>query len=165
MDLYGKITDPLIVLDGVPMPEHSIGLDQISPADIDFIEILRGAEASIYGIKGGAGVISINTRRGPDYTSYGNSNLRIISPVMYHVSPSFEMPDYSNDLVKNNLNPDPRTTIYWNSNIATDANGEAAINFYTADNATNYTVTVTGLTANGELVYKRVVISNTGKSR
>jgi hypothetical protein len=164
-DMHQKITDPLIVMDGVPMPENSIALDQMDPADIDFIEVLRGAEASIYGINGGAGVISINTRHGPDYTNYGNSNLHLIKPVTYHVSPNFVMPDYSNDLIKNSSNPDPRTTIYWNGNITTDANGEAVINFYTADVAANYTITVIGLTANGELVTKHVSISNTGKNK
>ena len=74
------------------------------------------------------------------------------------------MPDYSNKEIKNRSNPDPRTTIYWNGNISTDTNGEASINFYTADNVTNYAITITGLTANGDLVYKRVIIANTGKS-
>ena len=75
------------------------------------------------------------------------------------------MPDYSDKEIKNSSFPDSRTTIYWNGNITTDANGEADISFYTADNATNYTITVTGLTKNGDLVYKRVIIGNAGKSR
>ena len=50
-------------------------------------------------------------------------------------------------------------------NITTDANGEANINFYTADNVTNYTIIITGLTEKGDLVYKRMTIGNTGKSR
>jgi uncharacterized protein YfaS (alpha-2-macroglobulin family) len=79
--------------------------------------------------------------------------------------PKFEMPDYSNQEVRNSPAPDPRTTIYWNGDIVTDANGEADINFYTGDNVTNYTVTITGLTANGDLVYKRVAIGNKGKGR
>ena len=89
----------------------------------------------------------------------------MFTPVTYHVCPAFEMPDYSNKEVKNSPAPDPRTTIYWNGGIVTDTNGEAYISFYTGDNVTNYTVIITGLTATGELVYKRVVIENKGKGR
>jgi hypothetical protein len=93
------------------------------------------------------------------------SNLRAFTPLTYHVCPKFEMPDYSDKKTKDSPFPDSRTTIYWNGNITTGANGETDISFYTADDAENYSITVTGLTENGDLVYKRVTIANTGKSR
>ena len=140
-------------------------LNSLNPADIDFIEVLRGGEAGMYGF----GVEMVLSQSIPNMAltkqTYSNSNLRVFTPVTYHVCPKFEMPDYSNKEIKNSSNPDPRTTIYWNGNITTDANGEASINFYTADNVTNYIITVTGLTENGDLVYKRVIIDNTGKSQ
>jgi hypothetical protein len=108
--------------------------------------------------------VSINTKHGPSKADYSHSNLRVFTPVTYHVSPKFEMPDYSKSQLKNSSTPDPRTTIYWNSNIATGANGEAHINFYTADGVTNYTITITGLTEKGDLVYKRIIIENKGKA-
>jgi TonB-dependent Receptor Plug Domain len=164
----GYISRPLLIMDGYALPSDGVVLDflnSLNPADIDFIEVLRGGEAGIYGVRGGAGVISINTKHGPDKTNYRNNNLRVFTPVTYHVCPKFEMADYSNKEIKNSSNPDSRTTIYWKGNITTDANGEANINFYTADNATNYTITITGLTENGYLAYKRVIIDNTGKGR
>jgi hypothetical protein len=127
--------------------------------------VLRGGEAAQYGSRAMGGVVSINTRHGPDRTDYNKNNLRLFTPVTYHVSPKFEMPDYSNKEIRSNPAPDPRTTIYWNGDIVTDANGEADISFYTGDNIANYTVTIIGLTANGSMVYKRVVIGNTGKGR
>jgi uncharacterized protein YfaS (alpha-2-macroglobulin family) len=69
------------------------------------------------------------------------------------------MPDYSNEVIKNSKSSDPRTTIYWNGNIITDEKGEAAVNFYTADNATNYSVIISGITAKGDLIYKRILLS------
>jgi hypothetical protein len=165
--LFQHISRPIVIMDGYQVPlDGSVlnYLNDLNPADIDFIEVLRGGEAGIYGMRGGAGVISINTRHGPDTTNYSN-NLRLITPVTYHVCPKFEMPDYSNEKINNSPGPDPRTAIYWNGNLTTDANGEANINFYTADNATNYTITITGLTGKGDLVYKHVTISNTGKGR
>jgi hypothetical protein len=54
------------------------------------------------------------------------------------------MPDYSNKEIKNSSTPDPRTTIYWNGRFCNYANGEADISFYTGDDATNYSITITG---------------------
>jgi TonB-dependent SusC/RagA subfamily outer membrane receptor len=159
---------PLVVMDGTPMPSNGgvmNFLKDLNPSDIDFIEVLRGGEAALYGSRGAGGVISINTKHGPDRTDYSKNNLRAFTPITYHVSPKFEMPEYSNKEIRSNPAPDPRTTIYWNGDIVTDKNGETDISFYTGDNVTNYTVTITGLTANGDLVYKRVVIGNRGKGR
>jgi len=168
VDLSGHVTRPLLVVDGYALPNNGgilEYLNSLNPSDIDFIEVLRGAEAAIYGVRGSAGVISINTRHGPDMTNLGPGNLRVVDLVTYHVCPKFEMPDYSDKKTKDSPFPDSRTTIYWNGNITTGANGETDIIFYTADDAENYAVTVTGLTENGDLVYKRVTIANTGKSR
>jgi TonB-dependent SusC/RagA subfamily outer membrane receptor len=160
VDFQGNIGRPLLVVDGVAMGSASLGyLNNLSPADIDFIEVLRGAEAGIYGVRGGNGVISVNTKHGSDKIDYSKTNFKIFSPLTYHKSPPFYVPDYSNATIKNNKSPDPRTTIYWNGNIITDAKGEATVNFYTSDNATNYSVTVTGITAKGDLIYKRIFIS------
>jgi len=168
VDLAGHITRPLVVMDGSALSINDgimEFLNTLNPADIDFIEVLRGGEAGIYGVRGKAGVISINSRHGPDIPNLNMSNLRAFTPVTYHVCPKFEMPDYSDKKIKDSPFPDSRTTIYWNGNVTTGANGEADISFYTADDAENYTITVTGITDNGDLVYKRVIIGNTGNSR
>jgi hypothetical protein len=159
-DVIGHITRPLLVVDGYAYPTDNIinFLNSLNPGDIDFIEVLRGGEAGIYGIRGGAGVISVNTKHGPDDMDF-NSNLRLLVPLTYHVCPKFLMPDYSKTEIKNSKIADQRTTIYWNGNVITDTNGEANINFFTADNATNYIVTVTGLSSKGDIINKRIVIS------
>ena len=167
---FGNHRDPpLVVMDGIVMPTASHGvigaLSLLNPADIDFIEVLRGGEAAQFGSRASGGVISINTKHGPDRIDYSKNNLRVFTPVTYHFCPKFEMPDYSNKEIKNSSAPDPRTSIYWNGNIVTNTNGEADISFYTGDNVTNYSITVTGLTASGDLIYKRIVIGNKGKGR
>jgi hypothetical protein len=172
-NLQGHVGRPLVVIDGAPMPQSTetkgssgalFWLTTLNPADIDFIEVLRGGEAAQFGSRGADGVVSINTKRGPDRMGY-SKNFRLFTPVTYHVCPKFEMPDYSNKEIKISSTPDPRTSIYWNGNVVTDLNGEADINFYTGDDLTNYVITVTGLTKNGDMVYKRVLIANKGKSR
>jgi hypothetical protein len=48
-----------------------------------------------------------------------------------------------------------RSTIDWEPDIMTDANGEAKVWFYTADKPTTYTITIEGTDMNGVLGYKR----------
>lgn len=53
--------------------------------------------------------------------------------------------------VKNNVNPDLRTTIYWNPRLQTDSLGNVDVSFYTADPANDYRVVLEGVTKDGEL--------------
>jgi len=57
-----KGTSPLIVVDGVILTESSV---DISPQDVESIEVVKGAAAaSLYGSRAGSGVIQIRTVRG-----------------------------------------------------------------------------------------------------
>ncbi len=69
---------PVIYVDGVRMDDNPYrgigttgpswaGFDDINPADVESIEILRGASAAtLYGTEAAAGVINITTRRGAE---------------------------------------------------------------------------------------------------
>src|SRR5690349_18332520 len=55
--------DPLIVLDGIPLPEGS-SVNDFNPADVQSIEILKDASAAaIYGSRGANGVILVTTKK------------------------------------------------------------------------------------------------------
>ena len=96
--------EPLVVIDGVRI---SLGGDSLSVSPvlnflnslsfrtIDFIEVLTGAEAAIYGTNGGNGVILINTKSSPDI-NLSLSGLQSFYPAGYHVAKPFAMPDYAN---------------------------------------------------------------------
>jgi TonB-dependent SusC/RagA subfamily outer membrane receptor len=61
--------DPLIVLDDVPQPLYvptELILAGINPADVRRIDVLRGSSASVYGMRGGNGVIVIERRPKPE---------------------------------------------------------------------------------------------------
>jgi iron complex outermembrane receptor protein len=76
----GVSSEPLIVIDGLPGAE----LSSVDPANIASIEVLKDiASSSLYGIRGGNGVILINTKSGHS----GKSRAR------YRGSISFDMPD------------------------------------------------------------------------
>ncbi|HVX49034.1 MAG TPA: Plug domain-containing protein [Chitinophagaceae bacterium] len=161
MGSFSGGAEPIVVVDGMVQskPLREI-LGQMSFRMIDFIEVLRGADAGIFGVRGGNGAIVINTRtKARELSSNEGSQFKVVRPVTYHTAPRFNMPDYTNPSTRNGKSPDPRTTIYWNANIVTDKYGIASVNFFTADDATTYTVTITGLTANGEYVYKRITVN------
>ena len=62
---YGD-TEPLYVVDGTPFPVGPGGaLRGINPHDIESIEILKGPETTIYGVRGANGVVLIKTKRPP----------------------------------------------------------------------------------------------------
>ncbi|MBC7653205.1 MAG: SusC/RagA family TonB-linked outer membrane protein, partial [Oligoflexus sp.] len=59
--------NPLIVLDGFPLPDQGSDniLNSFSPNEIESIDILKdAAAASIYGVRGSNGVVLITTKRG-----------------------------------------------------------------------------------------------------
>lgn len=58
---YGS-TDPLYLIDGVPTTKE--GVEALSMNDVDRIEIIKGSQSSMYGIRGGNGVIAIYTKHG-----------------------------------------------------------------------------------------------------
>lgn len=168
--------EPLLVVDGVPMNLSAdtmplaVGiskspvlnfLDQQIPTGIvDFIEVLTGAEAAIYGTRGAYGVILVNTgakmRVDNKYAKIGLVN---IYPKGYFKSTSFVSPDYDKKEIKKSISLDERSTIYWNGEVLTDNNGKANIGFFTSDPSTTYTVTLTGFTSRGEMINKQIKIN------
>jgi len=55
-------TEPLFVVDGVIVRE----IDDIAPETVKSIEVLKGPDASVYGIRGSNGVIIITRRTGKE---------------------------------------------------------------------------------------------------
>ncbi len=61
-------SDPLIVINDVPMP-NDFNLNDINPNDVESLHVLKDASATaIYGSRALAGVIQITTKRGSKYT-------------------------------------------------------------------------------------------------
>jgi len=158
--------EPLLVMDGVPMDNSNGGvsvlgyLKGLSPSTIDFIEVLTGAEAAAFGLRGGAGVICINTNpmiKADD--EYMKRGLQKIYTKGYLEPTAFTMPDYDNKQIRQSSYPDLRSTLYWNGGLLTDSKGNANISFFTSDPLTTYTVHVTGVTSLGDFVDQRTLIA------
>lgn len=146
-----RYSDPLLILDGV---ENSGALD-INAHDIDFIEVLRGGEAAIYGVRGGNGVVIVNTKQGKDAkVNFTQKGIKLLHVAGYHVEKDFYSPKYETDEGRQAKTKDERTTIYWNGNVTTDSKNPAIISFYTADMPTTYTITIEGIVQNGEVIHE-----------
>jgi len=143
----------LIVVDGSAISSATPGVDIISPVDVESVEILKGPNASIYGVRGSNGVLIINTKQ----TSSSISVSKEMSPGIFSITPKgfykareFYSPVYSADQPANNL-PDLRTTIFWKPDVTTDASGNASFNFFNADGAGTYRVEIQGIDSKGNL--------------
>ena len=134
-------------------------LNTLSANEIDFIEVLTGGDAAFYGMKGGNGAIIIHTRSTIRRDDTYKTKLTSFYPVGYSNPVFFSEPDYSIKEIKTSATHDQRSTIYWSAPLITDNNGNATVNFFTADPNTTYTVTIKGITASGDIFVKRFLIN------
>ncbi|HEY4936573.1 MAG TPA: TonB-dependent receptor plug domain-containing protein [Puia sp.] len=152
----------MVILDGVSYA-GSAGNDvltSINPLQVEFVEVLMGPEAAYYGMEGSTGVVLINTiNKIREVTTVDDKGTAIIFPRGYFKQNEFPSPDYDKkEKNKESSFPDQRSTIYWKADLLTDNSGKAGVVFFTADAPTTYTVSLLGLTATGELVYKQIKI-------
>ena len=141
---------PLFLLDGTPMPVDAVM--SISMSEIDLVEVLKNpAEAAIFGVNAGNGVISVFTRRGGasigsnDYVQ-GTISQRLKGYASYK---EFYSPKYNLGNIDSER-PDHRLTLYWNPYIYLD-NGVAFASFFTSDDIARYKVIVEGITSTGKI--------------
>lgn len=145
---------PLILLDGVPTDKDVIV--NLPLSQIDFVDVLKGGQAAIYGSQGVNGVIAVYTLRPNevlDKTEVGSSDkciLRFNSPG-YSIARKFYEPVYeSTNSVQDK--PDNRSTIYWNPMIELKNQDKIDIAFYSADLPTTYKITLEGITSEGGII-------------
>jgi TonB-dependent SusC/RagA subfamily outer membrane receptor len=140
-----------LILDGAYVePEF---LSSINPNDVETIEILKSAaNTAIYGMRGGGGVLIINTKRGESNTDYRNyaSGIMGYNPRGFYKGREFYAQNYSDP----DINPkvsDLRTTIYWNPNVISDTTGKASVEFYNSDGKGKYKAIVEGINIDGTI--------------
>jgi hypothetical protein len=139
----------LVMLDG---SQASSDVDNINPNLVETVEVLKGANASIYGNRGGAGVLVITTIQQLDPVSTSQSSLGSLrfTPQGYYKAREFYSPKYD---ATNSAGgrADARSTIYWNPNVVTDNSGNASFEYYNADGKGSYRVIIEGIDANGNV--------------
>lgn len=150
ISIRGSLNNPMFLVDNIEMQD----MDEISyltSNDIESIEVFKGANAAIFGSKGGNGVIAITLKEGVTIKASTPISLARIIPLGYQKPSQFYIPKYEVDSVMNSTQPDLRTTIYWNPKLVADSDGTLHVKFYTADKANNYSVILEGITNSGEI--------------
>lgn len=151
---------PLWVIDGYILENSTFFREEwgISRLDIDRIEMIVGADASIYGSRAANGVFLVYTRNGSDY-NYINRKEGHLNFQGYSESPPFD-----NYLTKIRQRPKKyekgTTTLFWNSKIQTDENGEAIISFSTPIKYNRLELKASTVTTKGEIGSIKVVFEN-----
>ena len=143
---------PLIFIDGV---EFSFPmLRNLSANNVESIEFARTtADRAIWGLRAGYSGVIIITTGDPFVTFSALPNVTMIVPLGYQITREFFAPAYTTDAQRQNPRADLRTTIFWNPNVTTHADGNARIHFYTSDNVGNYVVIIEGITDEGGIVH------------
>ena len=141
---------PLFIIDGLRGGDF-YDIQHIVTDDIDNIQVLKGASASFFGSEGGNGVIAINTKEGKINVPTSPLSMAIVTPLGCQKPEQFYVPKYNVKSMRDNPNPDLRTTIYWNPALSSDSLGMVNVEFYTADPSNDYSVVLEGITKEGEI--------------
>jgi len=143
----------VIFVDNLSTEDPSI-LETINVYDIASVEVYKGGDAAIFGMRGGNGVVNILYKKGknieaaPTFNKVSTTLLGFQRPIEFY-APKYETPQQ-----KSSYLPDLRTTIYWKPDLLTDEDGKAHIEFYSADTPTIYDIVFEGLTMDGMPVRK-----------
>ena len=131
--------------------------------DIKCVEYIAPGMATFLGKEAGkAGALIIVTKTGADVSKNREENyyLHTVTPLGYQKPAEFYAPRYDRGDCGIEPGTDLRNTLYWSPCIKVDGDGKAAFDFYTSDTeATTYTITIEGVTADGQLIHARHTIN------
>jgi len=143
-------------LDGVIVDRQVIQSFPIQ--DVEFIDVLKGPNAAIYGTRGAFGLVLVYTRRGqPNYREERSTGLLTFVHPGYHKAKEFYSPQYDIDREEHSI-PDFRTTLYWNPELEFE-NNSAETAFYSSDQTGNFVVRVEGMFTNGKPFFKESFVN------
>ena len=143
---------PLVVIDDFIYEEDTYDiLSSLYVDDISSISLVRGVDASIFGLRGGGGAIVITLKKGVSLNAQPAKGIVICAPLGYSSSVEFYHPKYETPEKKSSSHIDLRSTIYWNPALQLDANGNAVIEYYTPDSTAPEDITIEGIDENGKI--------------
>ncbi|OIQ74334.1 TonB-dependent receptor plug domain protein [mine drainage metagenome] len=144
-----------VYVDGERMvisPNEPIGINILNMNDIETVEVLKSANAAIYGMDGGHGVLVITTKVGGGANPKDIAAVGVlpITPMGFYKAREFYSPKYDNTSRVSNQR-DLRSTIYWQPELKTDKNGNASFDYYNADGAGTYKIVIEGIDKDGTI--------------
>jgi TonB-dependent SusC/RagA subfamily outer membrane receptor len=147
--IYGD-TQPLFLVDNIPVSDVNAILS-IPVEDIERIEIIKGPTSSIYGVRGGNGVIAIYTKRG-QFMKKGIIEFQMLG---YHYPRKFYQPAFAAG-----NKPEKMTTILWQPVIETNIEGKSTVLLKKPRIDGNFRVIIEGISLNGKPGYANFSFEN-----
>jgi hypothetical protein len=160
----GGTTEPLLLIDGVPIMDGGFVADQIAainPANVARVEVITRADPR-FGVRGTNGVIAVYTKQTDLF--FGNnqavdpSKFQSLPVVGYSNPAKFFSPDYE-DPKEDHSQPDYRSTVFWAPWLSTKSDGNAQFEFFTTDLPTTYRIVLEGITEQGEPIREESFIT------
>jgi hypothetical protein len=146
---------PCVMIDGVILNDLSV-IANLDPELVEKIDVIW--EEYRVGEYLFNGIVNIISKMG-DYRSISlpPDAIRLQYAVIDTVC-SFVSPDYSLSEMKNSRAADYRNTLYWNPSIKADIEGNAKIEFWSADIKSDYLMNIQGITSEGKTISLRKIL-------
>jgi len=152
-NLEGGTIYPLYLLNGSIVDVSMI--NSIPVNRVDFVDVLTGTGATMYGTQGAGGVIAVYLKDGDevdsDYVPKGS--LGMTHPGYYRAK-EFYVPDYSIKK-ESHARTDVRPTLYWKAGLKSADGAPAKLEFYTSDVASTFEIRIEGITEDGRPFVKK----------
>ncbi|HEY5592575.1 MAG TPA: TonB-dependent receptor plug domain-containing protein [Paludibacter sp.] len=148
--IRGAAGNPLFLIDDIESTSME-DITYLTTNDIEEISVFKGAGATMFGSRGGNGVVAIALKKGVVRQAETPISMITITPLGYQKPSEFYVPKYNIDSVRLNTHFDLRTTIYWNPKLVSDSTGTVHVKFYTADKENNYSIVLEGVSNKGEI--------------
>ena len=144
--------EPLVVIDDVIYEDNTSDLLSTLYVDnISSISLIRGVDASIFGLRGEGGAIVITLKKGVSLSAQPARGIVTYAPLGYSSSVEFYHPKYETPQQKSSSRIDLRSTIYWNPSLQFDTEGNAVIEYYTPDSTAPEDIIIEGIDENGKI--------------
>jgi len=143
---------PLVVIDDLIYEDNIYDLlSTLYVDEISSISLVRGADASFFGLRGEGGAIVITLKKGASLHAQPARGIITYDPLGYSSSVEFYHPKYETPQEKSSFRADLRSTIYWNPALQLDENGNAVIEYYTPDSTAPEDIVIEGIDENGKI--------------
>jgi hypothetical protein len=145
---------PLYMIDGTYLSENDEGnaLMMLDPTQIERIDLIKNAGASVFGARGANGIIAFYSKKARFGQTGTNPNQADLMVQGYPGERTFYVPKYGALSESTSALPDHRDVLAWRPLLATDKSGITSFRIPLSDTAKLLRVTVQGVTQDGRPV-------------
>ena len=151
-------TGPVIFIDEFRSNvEELLMLQPATIESIEWFDHVGAANMTIYGWNvSTSGLLLVRQKPGLHGRIFRPLSMATVQQQGWKPNVEFYSPQYPDKSLK--TRPDHRTTLYWNPKVETDANGHAQVRFYASDISKRYLITLEGVSDDGIIVHKQMII-------